>query len=241
MLATYGCRMTDDVALLLRRAGFGPTAAELAAARQAGYEATVSTLVAPFGPDIGASSAPMPDLGLDPYAENPNPTSRQRAEADRIRKTQTDLITRWWLERMVVANHQAVEKLLFFWHGHWATSVTKVKSPQLMLAQHRSLRESRDIADTARRMIVDPALVYWLDGHLNTKRAPNENLGRELLELFLLGHGQYTERDVKEVGRALTGWRINLRAATSVLDPRSTTTDGRRSSARPRSSPPPAW
>ncbi|MFC6015995.1 DUF1800 family protein [Plantactinospora solaniradicis] len=212
--------MTDDVGLLLRRAGFGPTAAELTAARQVGYEATVSTLVAPFGPDIGASSAPIPALGPDPYAERPNPTPRQRAEADRIRKTQTDLITRWWLERMVVANHQAVEKLLFFWHGHWATSVTKVKSPQLMLAQHRTLRESRDIAETARRMVVDPALVYWLDGHLNTKQAPNENLGRELLELFLLGHGRYTERDVKEVGRALTGWRINLGSATSVLDRR---------------------
>ncbi|MFC0533239.1 DUF1800 domain-containing protein [Phytohabitans kaempferiae] len=209
--------MTDDVALLLQRAGFGPTAAELSAARQAGYATTVAGLTVPAGPDIGATSAPIPDLGLDPYAETPNPTQAQRVRSDDIRGEQNERISRWWLDRMTVANHQAVEKLLFFWHGHWATSVTKVKSAQLMLAQHVTIRQSRDFGDMARRMVVDPALVYWLDGQLNTKASANENLGRELLELFLLGIGQYTEQDVKAAGRALTGWRIDLRRARSTL------------------------
>ncbi|GAA0811173.1 DUF1800 domain-containing protein [Spirilliplanes yamanashiensis] len=203
--------MTDDVALLLRRAGFGPTAAELTAARQTGYAGTLAGLLDPPGPDVGAGRAPVPDLGPDPYAAEPNPSAARRAAADRQRARQTELISRWWLDRMTVANQQALEKLHFFWHGHWATSIDKVKSPQLMLRQHLTMRTARDIRDMAHRMIVDPALVYWLDGQLNTRAAPNENLGRELLELFLLGIGRYGEADVKQAGRALTGWQLDRR------------------------------
>lgn len=120
---------------------------------------------------------------------------------------------------MTVADHQAVEKLLFFWHGHWATSVAKVRSPQLMLGQLRTFREARDFADLAHRMVHDRALVYWLDGQHNKKAAPNENLARELFELFMLGVGHYTERDVKEAGRALAGWRVILDRESLISDP----------------------
>lgn len=219
-LVTYVSNMTDDTDLLLRRAGFGPTATELAASRQVGYAATLSGLTAPPGPDIGATSAPFPSLGTDPYADRPNPSPDERIAADETRRTGLGVINRWWLDRMTVANHQAVEKLQFFWHGHWATAVTKVKSPQLMLRQYRTIREATDFAVMARRMVVDPALVYWLDGQFNTKAAPNENLARELFELFVLGIGQYTEADVKEAGRALTGWRLDLGAESCVFDPR---------------------
>ncbi|MDQ0363956.1 DUF1800 domain-containing protein [Catenuloplanes indicus] len=212
--------MSDDVALLLRRAGFGPTAAELAAARKAGFTATVSTTLFPPGPDIGASRAPLPQLGRDPYAGQKNPSDAQRAAADERRREQAEQLSRWWLDRMTVADHQAAEKLVFFWHGHWATSITKVKSPQLILAQHRTMRQAGDIGALAHGMVVDPALVHWLDGQLNAKDAPNENLARELFELFLLGIGQYGETDVKEAGRTLTGWQIDLGGERTVFDPR---------------------
>jgi uncharacterized protein (DUF1800 family) len=212
--------MPDDVALLLRRAGFGPTAEELATARAAGYTATLSALFAPPGPDTGADSTPLPQLGPDPFAAKGTLTSEQRASLNRERDTQIHNMTRWWLDRMTVAKHQAVERLVFFWHGHWATSVTKVRSPQLMLAQHRTLRNAPDFAAMARQMVVDAALIYWLDGQINTKKAPNENLARELMELFMLGIGQYTESDVKEAGRALTGWWIDLATEKSYFEPR---------------------
>ncbi|WP_446213004.1 DUF1800 domain-containing protein [Micromonospora sp. IBSANI012] len=202
--------MSDDVAMLLRRAGFGPTASELTAARKAGYAATVSRLTAPAGPDRGAAASPMPNLGRDPFDDLPNPTTEQRAAAEATRREHTDAIVRWWLDRLTVADHQANEKLTFFWHGHWATSIRKVGSPQFMLAQQRKIRSSPTIGVMARKLVSDPALVYWLDGQLNTKDAPNENLARELMELFLLGIGNYTEQDVKEAGRALTGWRTDL-------------------------------
>lgn len=161
----------------------------------------------------------MPRLGLDPYAGKSNVTLEQSRDFDGIRERQIAVINRWWLDRMTVADHQGVEKLVLFWHGHWATSVKKVRSPQLMLAQQRTLRGSRDYADMTRKMVVDPALVAYLDGHQNTRTAPNENLARELLELFTIGIGQYNEKDLKEAGRALTGWRFSLTEERSIFDP----------------------
>jgi Uncharacterized protein conserved in bacteria len=211
--------MPDHVALLLRRAGFGPTATELAAARQSGYSATLSNLLEPSGPDVGASDAPIPELGPDPHANLPNPTPEQAARANAERRKQFELIQRWWLDRMTVASHQAIEKLVFFWHGHWATTIEHVRSAQLMMLQHRTLRDSRDFVELAHRMVLDQALIYWLDGHHNKKDAPNENLARELFELFMLGIGNYSERDVREAARALTGWRTAIDRTTPIFDP----------------------
>ncbi|MEV6349551.1 DUF1800 domain-containing protein [Actinoplanes sp. NPDC051851] len=211
--------MASDVALLLRRVGFGPTQAELAAAQRAGYAPTVQALTAPSTPDVGASATPVPDVGSDPINKYANPTDSQRAVVSTERERQTRQITTWWLDRMTVADHQALEKMVFFWHGHWATSIGKVIRPQLMMIQHRTLRGTNDFSTLAHRMVRDPALIYWLDGQLNSRSAPNENLGRELMELFLLGIGNYTEQDVKEAGRALTGWIINYTEATTHLAP----------------------
>ncbi|WP_112678807.1 DUF1800 domain-containing protein [Micromonospora saelicesensis] len=202
--------MSDNIAMLLRRAGFGPTMSELAAAKKAGYAATVSRLTAPTGPDRGAASSPMPDPGPDPFNDLPNPTTQQRAAAESARKEHTDAIIRWWLDRLTAADHQTNEKLIFFWHGHWATSIRKVGSPQFMIAQHKKFRSSPNFGVMARKLVSDAALIYWLDGQLNTKAAPNENLARELMELFMLGIGNYTEQDVKAAGRALTGWKTDL-------------------------------
>lgn len=209
--------MAGDIGLLLHRAGFGPTPAELAAARLAGYEATVQALTAPSTPDVGASASPMPQIGADPINRYRNPTDAQRAAVDVERRRQTRQITQWWLDRMTVADHQTREKLIFFWHGHWATSIGKVIRPQLMMLQHQTLRGTTDFGVMSHRMVRDPALNYWLDNQLNTRSAPNENLGRELMELFMLGIGNYTEQDVKAAGRAMTGWKIDYNQAVTYF------------------------
>jgi uncharacterized protein (DUF1800 family) len=98
--------------------------------------------------------------------------------------------------------------------------VAKFRNAGLMLTQHRTLRDARDFVDMAHRMSVDPALADWLDGPLNKKGAPNENLAREMCELFVLGIGQYTEKDVKEAARALTGFRVDLGAARLAFTPK---------------------
>ncbi|MEU1810537.1 DUF1800 domain-containing protein [Micromonospora aurantiaca (nom. illeg.)] len=201
----------EAVAHLLRRATFGPTAEEVDAAEQAGFTATLDRLLAPKSTDRGATATPT--LGADPAGQlRKGASPEQRQQANRRRREQVTALTDWWLERMIAAEHQAEEKLVFFWHGHWATSVRKVRSAPLMLRQLDTLRRygRGPLGPLVDAMLRDPALILWLDGQKNSRRAPNENLARESMELFTLGIGSgYTEADVKEGARALTGWTVD--------------------------------
>ncbi|MEV4704369.1 DUF1800 domain-containing protein [Actinoplanes sp. NPDC049316] len=199
--------MTDrsTVAHLLRRLTFGPTAAEVDAALDAGAGATLDAVLAPVGRTV-----PLPEPGtFRPGKEGRQDARRQARDA-----------LRWWLRRMV-AEPGAAEKLTFFWHGHWATSVQKVRAMPLMLAQQQTLRRygGGDTGALVRAMLRDPALILWLDGQRNTRTAPNENLARELMELFTLGVGAYTEDDVKAGARVLTGWRASRTSGTATFVP----------------------
>lgn len=212
----------ERVAHLLRRATFGPTADEVDRAERAGYAATVERLLRPDGDDAGAARTPVPELGADPYLNLPKGASReQRQRARQARKAQVQELTHWWVDRMIAAEHQLTEKLVFFWHGHWATSVQKVNSAHLMLAQQQVFRAAGrgDFGVLVRAMLRDAALIRWLDGQRNTRRAPNENLARELMELFTLGIGAYTEADVKAAARALTGWTLDRDAGRATFQP----------------------
>ncbi|MEV4532567.1 DUF1800 domain-containing protein [Asanoa sp. NPDC049518] len=201
------------IAHLLRRATFGPTAEEVDDAERAGYDATVRRLVDARGVD-----AEPPVFAA--VAAGDSREERQRAMKER--REQVTAAIEWWLDRMVTAEDQLAEKMVFFWHGHWATSAQKVKTASLMLGQLETFREYGRGEFTAfvTRMVRDPALILWLDGQKNTVKAPNENLARELMELFTLGIGNYTEDDVKAGARALTGWTVDRRAGTVRFAPR---------------------
>jgi uncharacterized protein (DUF1800 family) len=113
----------------------------------------------------------------------------------------------WWLYRMLFTPDPLLERLTLMWHDHFATSQLKVEDTAAMRTQNETFRRlgRGPFEDLLRAMLRDPALLIWLDGPSNTKGRPNENLARELLELFTLGEGRYTEADVKETARALTG------------------------------------
>jgi uncharacterized protein (DUF1800 family) len=199
---------------LLRRLTFGPTATEVDAAAKRPPADLVAALLAP------RAAPALPDLGPDPLAALDRTASReQRQQARRDARAQSVSATWWWLSRM--ASGTAAEKLTFFWHGHWATSVQKVRSAPLMLAQQQTFRRygPHDTGPLVRAMLRDPALILWLDGQRNTRRAPNENLARELMELFTLGVGRYTEDDVKAGATVLTGWQVDRATATARLAP----------------------
>ncbi|MFI7547283.1 DUF1800 family protein [Actinoplanes sp. NPDC049599] len=211
--------MTDraEVSHLLRRLTFGPTAAEVDAAVRAGAAATLTRVLASIG-----GAARLPELGPDPLAGLGRDASREDLQrARRQARAQVGAATRWWLARLA-AEPGAAEKLTFFWHGHWATSVRKVRSAPLLLAQQQTFRRygGGPTGPLVRAMIRDPALILWLDGQRNTRQAPNENLARELMELFTLGVGAYTEADVQAGARVLTGWRVDRAAGTATLVPR---------------------
>ncbi|MGQ5260532.1 DUF1800 domain-containing protein [Micromonospora sp. ZYX-F-536] len=213
----------EAVAHLLRRATFGPTADEVDAAERAGPAAALDNLLTPVRPDRGAAATPPPALGTDPYARLTGESTReQRQQANAERREQLQRLTLWWLDRMVAAEDGLTEKLLFFWHGHWATSAQKVRSAHLMLGQLETLRRHGrgPLGPLIAAMVRDPALILWLDGQKNTRKAPNENLARELMELFTLGIGGYTEADVKAGARALTGWVVDRRSGVARFETR---------------------
>jgi uncharacterized protein (DUF1800 family) len=171
---------------LVRRAAFGSPPAAVRGALDAGPEAAAATL-------LGACED-TDDLRL---------LSGVTRRLDDIGAVQA-----WWLYRMLHSPAPALEKLALFWHGHFATSQRKVDRARLMMRQielfHRLGPGPFD--DLLLAVARDPAMVVWLDGNSNRRGEPNENFARELMELFSLGIGNYTEKDIQEAARAFTGW-----------------------------------
>src|SRR5262245_3494088 len=118
----------------------------------------------------------------------------------------------WWLYRMYWGPDPLGERLTLVWHNHFATSNHKVNDLAAMRRQNEIFRKHGrgSFGDLLKVVVHDPALLIWLDATSNRKGQANENLGRELMELFTLGVGHYTEQDVKEAARALTGWKLTV-------------------------------
>jgi uncharacterized protein (DUF1800 family) len=125
-----------------------------------------------------------------------------------LQSNEMNRLQAWWLWRIVYSHDPLRERMTLFWHSHFATSQRKVESLELMLGQNETLRHHAlgRVADLANAMIVDPAMLVWLDGAESRRDRPNENLAREFLELFTLGTGHYREGDIREAARAFTGW-----------------------------------
>lgn len=176
---------------LLRRAGFAPSQDEIQTALDAGPADTVRRLVRQTRDgerhdeldETGRALAVRPDI---------------------------DALRGWWLLRMCHTERPLAARMALLWHNHFATSNAKVQSPALML-QHLRTIERHALASFEDLLLAvsrDPAMIVWLDGNANAKGRPNENYARELLELFTLGLGNYTESDIRDAARAFTGWHV---------------------------------
>jgi uncharacterized protein (DUF1800 family) len=125
---------------------------------------------------------------------------------------ETQRLGLWWANRMLATNRPLEEKLTLFWHGHFATGENKTRDYRMMLKQNEMFRAHA--AGNLRELLVgilkDPGMLVYLDNGENIKSHPNENFGRELLELFSMGVGNYSEKDVREAARAFTGWTNNV-------------------------------
>jgi uncharacterized protein (DUF1800 family) len=208
------------MARLLRRTGFGTTGAAVDAALPAGPTAYVRSIVqADSKADPGVRTTPLPAFaGLSPLGSAAS--KAERAQRNQQIAAQLLSLTTWWFRRMVAAETPSIEKLTFCWHNHFATAASKVRDARWLATQNETLRASGrgDFRTLALAMLTDAAMLRWLDGEQNTSGAPNENLSREFMELFALGHGGgYTETDVREGARALTGWRINTDGTTRLV------------------------
>ncbi|MBN9119873.1 MAG: DUF1800 domain-containing protein [Planctomycetes bacterium] len=176
---------------LYRRAAFGATGRDIDAALKGGVEKTLARLTA-GEPDAADRFELLTETGK--YYNEP-----------------LSLRT-WWLYAMLEGGHPLREKLTLFWHNHFATSYAKVRSTKLMFEQNATLRKHAlgkfpaFLLDMSR----DTAMLEWLDSNRNVKGAPNENYAREVMELFSLGVGNYTEKDIQEAARAFTGWHHDV-------------------------------
>ena len=189
----------EDIALishLMRRAGFGATREEVERYCEMGYEATVEELLSP------ESQPPVDEYSLyryHPITEVPGGAAAP-GQAN-------------WLYWMVTTQRPLQEKMALFWHHVFATGNAKVDNCNHLLEQIDMFRDHGmgNYRDLLVELARNPAMIYWLDNNENHKHAPNENWGRELLELFSLGVGHYTETDVFECSRAFTGWTIDAK------------------------------
>jgi uncharacterized protein (DUF1800 family) len=132
-------------------------------------------------------------------------------------------LQRWWLGRMLGASAPLQEKMTLFWHGHFTSEFgAKGTSPNDALAQNQLFRRYAlgNVHDLTQAVARDPAMLKYLDNARNQKAHPNENFARELMELFTLGIGNYTEQDIRESARAFTGWTLGKGGAAFVMDER---------------------
>src|SRR5262249_22228619 len=177
---------------LHRRAGFGATRADLTRDLKDGPAAAVDRFLKPRAPSDDEKQV------LDSLRQG----VLDSGDADRLKA--------WWLYRILYDPDPLREKLTLFWHSHFATSNRKVNNVPRMLGQNETLRRHAlgPFADLLTAVVADPAMLVWLDGGGSRKEKPNENFGREFLELFTLSPGHYTEADVRAAARAFTGWTI---------------------------------
>ena len=178
-------------ARMLRRAGFGVSGPEVDAAVSRDWPGYVDAMLS-TNPDAdpGAIATPMPSLE-PPRAPGKGTTPAARKQYNKQLSEQQGVLSDWWLRRMAAVGQPTHEKLTLLWHNHFATSAQKVRVAAHMAAQNQKLRmlSLGDFRTLAYTMLTDAAMLRWLDGQTNTAKAPNENLARECMELFTLGHG----------------------------------------------------
>lgn len=185
---------------LHRRAGFGATWNELQRDLASGFEAAVDRLM------HGGENAEGFESTLHLLGDSAVGTS----DINRLKA--------WWFYRMLYSGDPLTERMTLLWHNHFATSNLKVASVALMKRQNELIRKHSlgTFGELVRAVVKDAAMLVWLDANANRKGQPNENLARELMELFTLGVGHYSESDVKEVARSLTGWTVRDNEFTFV-------------------------
>lgn len=169
---------------------------------------------------FNGQQAPPPTrrrVGLAQVAANTAQGAAVNAEQRlQIQRAKWQTLKSWWMQEMLTTPSPLTENMTLFWHNHFTSSLRKVKLPEMMYHQNQLLRQQAvgNFATLLRAIYKDPAMLRYLDGEANLKSQPNENFARELLELFTLGEGYYSEADIKAAARAFTGWGLDINNQT---------------------------
>ena len=216
--ATMGA---EEARHLLSRAGFSPTEPEVRQYAALSRQEAVDRLLRGVRTE---AQTPPPDWINEPI-ERP---AQMRQLSDEERKAYQQRLARrgfdlraWWMSEMLATPTPLTERMTLFWHNHFVSSLQKVRAPQLMYRQNVLLRRHAvgNFGELLHAVAKDPAMIIYLDAASNRKGAPNENFAREVMELFTLGEGNYTEQDIKEAARAYTGWSLERETGTFLWRP----------------------
>ena len=207
-----------ETSRLFHRFGFGPRPGEYAQALKDGVQTTrtrLTTVPAALTTSTPVALPEITDLGKRPKENTPEVVPFALAM-----RNQTQQMGLWWLDMMALSDHGLTERMVWFWHGHWATSIQKLNYALPMYKQNQLFRTHAlgNFNAMTKAMLNDGALQFWLDGQDNTAKAPNENLGRELMELFVLGVNRYSEDDVKAISRVLTGYQVEKSSGAVTIN-----------------------
>ena len=207
-----------ETSRLFHRFAFGPRPGEYAQAIKDGVGPTRTKFLTPPVVDAGASAIKDPEI--TDLGKRPAPNTPEVVPFAVAMRYQSEQMVLWWLDRMALSDHGLSERMTWFWHGHWATSLQKLNYPLPMFNQNKTLRANSlgSFNTMTKAMLNDGALQFWLDGQDSTVKAPNENLGRELMELFVLGVNRYSEDDVKAIARALTGYQVDRSSGAVTIN-----------------------
>jgi len=201
----------DDARHLLSRIGFAATSADIQAfAKMTRSEAADQLVKGATSVAVTPALPWVDELPLSPAKRQT--MSREENQAERRRSNERTFELRdWWFREMLNTPSPLTEKMTLFWHNHFATSQQKVRFAAYIYRQNSLLRRNAlgNFANMLHEISRDPAMLIYLDGANSRKQQPNENFGREVMELFTLGEGNYTEKDIKEVARAFTGWSVD--------------------------------
>ncbi len=200
---------------LLMRSGFGASHEETIAASSISRDELIHILLADF---------PLPDPPGDWVNQGYNyrsMTPQERNAFNRANRAWRRDTVAWWLNLMAKSPYNLRESMTLFWHNHFVIEAAAVKSAHFLYKYIDMLRRNAlgNFRTFLKEMWRDPAMLIYLNGAQNTKNRPNENFARELLELFTMGVDQYTEDDIREAARALTGWRVNTETLSSFFTP----------------------
>jgi uncharacterized protein (DUF1800 family) len=219
----------DDARHLLSRTSFGVTPAEVRSLETVDYATAVDRLLT--NPRREAATPAPYWIGMGPgeLQRRQKAAEAQRKQGVDGKKLEVLLPVReqgrelknWWVEEMITTDQPLVERMTLFWHGHFTSSLVKVRYPPSLFRQNALFRREAlgNYASLLRAVARDPAMLIYLDGRGSVARQPNENFARELLELFTLGEGQYGEADIKAAARAFTGWSVDRESGQFVVHP----------------------
>lgn len=226
-LKTYsGSWDSDTIRHLLKRTLFGATKKDIDFFQQLGFTESINRLLqnnnlsAPPLKDYNPTASLAPDNSITIGQTWVNDTSLDGTLASLRRSS----FKKWWVGRMINQERTIIEKMTLFWHNHFATETNDVSIAQYVFKHHDLLRRSAlgNFKQLVKQVSIDPAMLIYLNGQNNNKTAPDENYGRELQELFVIGKGKnsgYIEEDVKSAAKVLTGWRNNNTKLESYFDP----------------------